>query len=227
LTLQQQEPCVVRDTRPTSEAQSTACLAVEACWDGEVLERWTLDAGATLAAGPAADCDLLVGEDVLAERRTLITLDERGEHFTITPPQSALVHEARVGETRDAYRQAAWRQADGGPRRYRLQQALDLRVGPWLLRLRPSDMLPTLERRRQRHKRPIAALIASALVHALLIAAALAAPPVKRELPVIPQHHDVDERPCFLCKRPKPLPKTICLFGATEAEVKRLLSPRR
>lgn len=193
-----------RDATPTSDSPS-ACLAVEACWDGEVLERWTLDAGDSLAAGPEASCDLLVGEDVLATPRTLIAIDREGAHYTVAPPPVAMLDEARVDNTRDAYRQAAWRQADGSPRRYRLHQALDLRLGPWLLRLRPTEALPTLERRRHRGKKPIAALFASALVHALLIAAALAAPPVKRELPVIPPRVvPADELPCFLCKKPPP-----------------------
>ncbi len=169
-------------------------LSVEARWDGELLGGWTLDAGECLTAGPKARCDLVVSRSVLAQRRAVITLDASGETYAIDLPEGTLLAEPCRSQ-RDVYRAPAWRRVEttttptATPRttprttHYPIDHPLDFRLGPWRLQIRPGDVAPKIARRRRGTKRPVAALIASALVHLLLIAAALGTPKPKIPLP--------------------------------------------
>ena len=165
-------------------------LSVEARWDGELLGGWTLDAGESLTAGPEARCDLVVSRSVLTQRRAVITLDASGETYAVDLPEGTLLAEPCRSQG-DVYRAPAWRRVattaapTATPRttHYPIDHPLDFRLGPWRLQIRPGEVAPKIARRRRGTKRPIAALIASALVHLLLIAAALGTPKPKIPLP--------------------------------------------
>ncbi len=193
-------------------------LIVEANWDGDLQGQWILEGDDTLSAGPKAQCDLLVSKTILSRRRNIIAVDENTQSYTVDGPPGTLFswpHSAH----RDAYPLPALRHATTTSQRYAIAQALDLHLGPWHLRLRPTPRVPTVAHRRRATKKPIAALIASALIHALVITAALAAPPPKASLAtVIPAPVRPNESPCWLWRhrsdiavtsatKPPPLPK--------------------